>query len=681
MNRESAVAYDLKKHTMAEQLPNEIAFGREICGDIAQAERREWWLSNGLGGYASGTIAGTLTRCYHGLLIAPIQPPLGRMLLAAKADATLIDTAGREWPLFTNRWSSGVVDPVGHQFLESFRLEGRMPVWKFRCSGHRLEMRIWLEPGAHTTCVAYRLEADILQPAEAMLKIRLLTNFRDHHGRTVPRSFDPSVEETSQGLRLVHPGETSLYIKTWKGSVRAEHAWVEGFDLPVERERGLPDRDSHFSPGEAFFTLRPGEWSGVIFSLDENAEPDLDASLQRFRSADVDVLAGAENYNPATKNAPEWIRQLTLAADSFLFARPLPGNPEGESIIAGYPWFGDWGRDTMIALPGLTLATGRHGAALHILETFARFIDQGMLPNVFPGIGDLPDFNTVDAALWYIEAWRAYVETTGDVDACRRAFPALKEIVHSYQKGTRYGIHMDLADGLIFAGEPGVQLTWMDAKVGDTVFTPRIGKPVEINALWHNALCTMAALAELLELPAPQYHLLAATARAGFQRFAREDGEGLLDVLDGPDSNDQSIRPNQILAVSLHYSPLEAEAQKSVVAVCQSHLLCTFGLRSLAPSHPDYRSHYLGGAWERDSAYHQGPVWGWLLGHYAVALQRVSGDTRQAQELLGGIRFHLHDVGLGTISEIFDGAPPHHPRGCPAQAWSVACTLEAWWKL
>jgi len=663
-------------------LPDTVAFGREICGTIDQAERREWWLSNGLGGYASGTVAGSLTRCYHGLLIAPVQPPLGRMLLAAKVDATFVDAEGREWPLFSNRWNDGIVEPSGHLHLESFRLDGRMPVWQFRCGGSRLEMRVWMEQGAHTTWVAYCLEPDPLQPEqEATLNVRLLTNFRDHHARTTPRSFDPIMEETSQGLRIGYQGDTALYIKTWKGSVHAEHVWFEQFDLPIERERGLPDRDSHFSPGNAHFSLKPGEWCGVVFSLDDKASPDLKASLQRFRAADAQVLRRAQEHNTEMGTAPEWIRQLTLAADSFLFARPLPGNSDGESVIAGYPWFGDWGRDTMIALSGLTLATGRHTTALHILETFAQFVDRGMLPNVFPGAGDIPEYNTVDAALWYVEAWRAYVETTGDLDACRRAFPVLEEILHHYQVGTRYGILMDPVDGLIFAGEPGVQLTWMDAKVGETVFTPRIGKAVEINALWYNALCAMAELAGLLGLPSGNYLALAAATRSGFQRFVRQDGQGLLDVLDGPEGNENSIRPNQILAVSLHHSPLEADQRHSVVATCQRHLLCTFGLRSLASSHPDYLPHYQGGVWERDSAYHQGPVWGWLLGHYALALQRVTGNPAQAQELLSGIRFHLNDAGLGTISEIFDGNPPHHPRGCPSQAWSVACTLEAWWKL
>ena len=378
---------------------------------------------------------------------------------------------------------------------------------------------------------------------------------------------------------------------------------------------------------------------------------------------------------------PDWIEQLTLAADSFLFARPLPDLPDGESVIAGYPWFGDWGRDTMIALPGLTLVTGRFDSARRILLTFARFVDQGMLPNVFPGAGETPDYNTVDAGLWYFEAWRAYLEASGDWTVLAEVFPVLADMIDWHVRGTRYRIGMDPTDGLIHAGEPGVQLTWMDAKVSDWVVTPRIGKPVEINALWYNALAIMADFAARLGQPPAPYQELAAKVRQGFQRFIRPAGAGLFDVLDGPDGDDATPRPNQIFAVSLPHSPLEPEIQQTVVRVCGRELLTSYGLRSLAPSHSDYRPYYLGGVWERDGSYHQGPVWGWLLGHYALAEYRVHGDAAAAQARLQPIRDHLLDAGLGTVSEILDGAPPHVPRGAPAQAWSVACVLEAWQRL
>jgi 4-alpha-glucanotransferase len=304
-----------------------------------------------------------------------------------------------------------------------------------------------------------------------------------------------------------------------------------------------------------------------------------------------------------------------------------------------------------------------------------------MLPNVFPGAGETPEYNTVDAALWYIEAWRAYVEATDDLDSLAESFPVLRGILESYQLGTRYGIRMDPGDSLLFAGEPGVQLTWMDAKVGDRVFTPRIGKPVEINALWFNAHCVMADLADRLGTDGEIYRKQADNIRHGFRRFVNDANGGLFDVLDGPDGNDDTIRPNQILAVSLPHSPLAGESRKQVVSLCKRRLLCSFGLRSLDPHHPDYRPAYHGSVWERDSGYHQGPVWPWLLGHYALAEFRAHGNAEAAQALLEPFRHHLLDAGLGTVSEIFDGAPPHLPRGCPSQAWSVACILEAWWRL
>ncbi|MBI3575717.1 MAG: glycogen debranching protein, partial [Gammaproteobacteria bacterium] len=328
-----------------------------------------------------------------------------------------------------------------------------------------------------------------------------------------------------------------------------------------------------------------------------------------------------------------------------------------------------------------TLATGRYDSARRILQTFARFIDQGMLPNVFPGHGETPEYNTVDAALWYFEAWRAYLSVIDDQAALKHVFPSLEEMIAWHVKGTRHGIGVDSRDGLLRAGEPGVQLTWMDAKVDDWVVTPRIGKPVEINALWYNALNIMADFSKRLGRSAETYIGMAEKARQGFQHFINPDTGALFDVLDGPAGHDAAIRPNQIFAVSLPHSPLARDAQRAVVRQCGRELLSSYGLRSLSPAHSDYRPRYLGGVWERDGAYHQGPVWAWLLGHYALAEYRVTGDAHAAQARLEPIRDHLLDAGLGTVSEIFDGAPPHVPRGAPSQAWSVACVLEAWWQL
>lgn len=661
-------------------IPKMVRFGRAVCGDLDQAERREWWLANGLGGYAAGTIAGSLTRRYHGLLIAPVDPPLGRRLVWAKADAELV-RGDRSWPLFTNRWAGGTVSPAGHIDIESFHLDGAVPVWLFAIGLIRVEARIWLEPGANTAYAAWRLlPASGLLPPPLSLRVRLMVNDRDHHGQTAIGDIDPRIETDAAGLR-VHQRGCMLTFRACRGDITPDRQWIENFALPAERERGLFDRDNHLQVAEARFDLMPGKWAGIVGSLEADPSPDLEAALERRRRRQRAALDEAAARIPEMAAAPDWIAQLLLAADSFVFARPLPGRADGKSVIAGYPWFGDWGRDTMICLPGLTLATGRQEWAHDVLLTFARFVDRGMLPNVFPGAGDKPEYNTVDATFWFFEAWRAYIEASGDRASLAEVFPVLAEIVEWHLRGTRYGIRVDPTDGLLGAGEAGVQLTWMDAKIGDWVVTPRIGKPVEINALWYNALCVIAAFAEALGRPAEHYRSLAERVRVGFARFANARSGGLADVIDGPSGADGSVRPNQILAVSLPYSPLAPERQAQIVQLCGRQLLTSYGLRSLSAEHPDYQPHYAGDARQRDGAYHQGTVWAWLLGHYAMAEYRVYGDAGLALQRLAAMRDHLFDAGLGTISEIFEAAPPHRSAGTPSQAWSVACIIEAWWRI
>jgi 4-alpha-glucanotransferase len=656
-----------------------VRFGRAVCNDLAQAERREWWIGNGRGGYAGGTIALSLTRRYHALMVAPVDPPLGRVLVFAKADATL-HLGGRSWPLFSNRWASGAVAPEGHLGLESFDLDGSIPVWRFSCGGCVVEQRIWMEAGADTVYAAWRLDGDT--GAEApRLAIAILANGRDHHGETWPPGFTPMVRAEGASLSVAVANRFTLQVGLTGGTVAARNDWYRDFDLPVERERGLGSHDSHLHVGDAELPLTAGSWAGFAASLLPDASTDLAAALQRRQMQDRAVLERAVAADPVFAQAPPWVLRLVLATDLFLISRPVAGRTQGRSVVAGYPWFGDWGRDTMISLAGLCLATGRFPEAREILETFARFVDRGMLPNVFPGAGDKPEYNTADASLWYIEAWRAYVAATGDEAALRRAFPVLAEIVDWHIKGTRYGIGADPADGLLHAGEPGVQLTWMDARVGDHVVTPRIGKPVEINALWHNALAAMAELALRVGADGAEYTAAAAKARQGFARFLLPDGNGLYDVIDGPDGNDARLRPNQLFAVSLRASPLDSAAQRAVVVRCGAALVTSYGLRSLAPGEPGYCDECRGDVPARDGAYHQGTVWAWLLGPWALAHFRVHGDAAAAQRFLAPIGDHLSDAGLGQVSEIFDGEPPHTPRGCPAQAWSVACILEAWRRL
>lgn len=587
------------------RLPQLIRFGRAITGDLAQAERREWWLSNGLGGYAAGTVALTLTRRYHGLLVAPVFPPLGRFLLLAKADITLW-LGEQAFPLYDNRWRDGVCEPGGHLQLESFQLQGRMPVWRFAVAGLTLELRIWMEHGQHATWIAVRLVHAPGDERPARISLRLLASARDHHGG---ESHPLHASSPADGSALVVslPNACQLQLAAEGGSLQPQAETVRGFQLPVEAERGLPDEDAHTCIGVAQFSLQGQGWKGLRAALVQNTSADptpprLFDSLQLQLKLQRQLLSQACHAHPLLEQAPDWIRQLVLAADSFLFTRPVDAHTEGRSVIAGYPWFGDWGRDTMIALPGLTLACGRAELARDILLTFARYLDQGMLPNLFPGNGDRVEYNTVDAALWYIEAWRAYVQASGDLPSLAQVMPALESIIFHYRTGTRYGIGMDVADGLIHAGAEGAQLTWMDAKLGDWVVTPRHGKPVEINALWYNALCSMASFRVLLKQDDSEFLKLAEHTALGFQRYRDGRDGALLDVLDGPDGHDASVRPNQIYAVSLHYSPLRLADQKQVVAQVRTHLLTSHGLRSLDPQDARYRGRYVGGVWERDSS-------------------------------------------------------------------------------
>ena len=372
---------------------------------------------------------------------------------------------------------------------------------------------------------------------------------------------------------------------------------------------------------------------------------------------------------------------MVLAADQFIAARPLDGAADAKTILAGYPWFSDWGRDTMIALPGLCLATGKPWLARNILRTFSRFVSEGMLPNQFPRAGEAPVYNTVDATLWYFEAVRQYFEATSDIGLLHELYPVLEGIMDAHVRGTRYHIHVDPADGLLYAGEPGVQLTWMDAKVGDRVVTPRIGKPVEVSALWLNAAASMGRFAHALGRNSARYDGLAERARAGFARFWNAEKQFCFDVIDAPgspDGKDTALRPNQIFAVSLPETALTPEQQRAVVDVCARELLTSFGLRSLARNEAGYRGLYAGGVEERDDAYHQGTVWGWLLGPFALAHLRVSGNAGEAMSFLEPMFSHLKAAGLGTASEIFDGDPPFTPNGCVAQAWTVGETLRAW---
>ncbi len=660
-------------------LPGEVQMGRDVCGDLEVAEKYEWLVTNGLGGFASGTVAGTVTRRYHGLLIAALRPPTGRTLLVSKID----DSArygGSVYALSTNRWASGFTSPRGYLQIESFFLEGTKPVWRYALADALLEKRIWMRQGENTTYVQYKL---VRANGPVEIDGKTLVAHRDFHS-TMHASEEPmAISAVKQGLQ-VQAGATTLYLRSAEATFEARYEWYQKYSLPAETARGLDDEEDSLYAGLFHARLNAGESVTIVFST--NAEATLDGEEARAAQSNHEWKLfdawqrqhKAASAIPADEE-PSWMWQLVLAADQFIALRARPTDHDGRTIIAGYPWFADWGRDTMIALPGLTLATGRPEIARKILLSFAEFVDEGMLPNNFPDVDGPPGYNTVDAALWYFEAIRQYVEATQDFETLKTLYPVLSGIVDAHIRGTRYKIQMDPADSLLAAGDNGTQLTWMDAKIGDWVVTPRAGKPVEINALWINALRSMARFAEILVEDADRYKKIADAATESFKRFWNAGRNCCYDVIDTPrGENDESLRPNQIFAVSLPHSPLTLSQQTGVVDACAKHLLTSHGLRSLAPGEPGYKGQYGGGMRERDSSYHQGTVWAWLLGPFALAHFRVYGDAQEAQSFLDPLGRTIYSGGLGTIGEIFGGDAPFLPAGCIAEAWSVAEVFRAW---
>ena len=652
-----------------------ISFGREICGSLDQAEEREWLVTNGIGGFASGTISGNLTRRYHGLLLAALQPPVGRTQMVAKFDET-VRYDGVDYPLSTNRWVGGTVEPKGYLNIESFHLEGTTPVWRFAIGDALLEKRIWMQQGENTTFVHYSL-IRASKPLE--LEGKSLVNYRDYHSTTHAGNWQMQIEKGGNGVKVTAFDEaTPFYLASREASIDARQDWYRDYFLPLEQYRGLDTSEDHLLAGIFHWRLEQGQSATIVLSTNPNAELD-GAKTLGDRLSFEDRLLGDWNAAKDSLLSTPWLEQLAISANQFIVQRELPHDPDARSIIAGYHWFGDWGRDTMIALPGLLITTGQYDSARKVLLAFARYVDRGMLPNNFPDSVGTPEYNTVDAALWYFEAVRQYFAATRDSETIAMLFPVLSEIVSGHIVGTRYKIHVDEFDGLLYAGEEGVQLTWMDARVGAKVITPRIGKPVEINALWYNALCTMATLAPTLGEAAEPFKRLAERVKTSFQKFWNEPEGFCYDVIDSPGvGNDSSLRPNQIFAVSLPESPLSAAQQKSVVDICARRLLTSHGLRSLAIGAADYDGHYGGSPQHRDGIYHQGTVWGWLIGPFVLAHLRVYNNAEMARDFLEPLGKQITIAGLGTLGEIFDGDPPFHPRGCIAQAWTVGEVLRVW---
>jgi predicted glycogen debranching enzyme len=627
-------------------------------------------MTNGIGGYACGTVALANTRRYHGFLMASLAPPVQRTLLVAKIDLS-VEYQGLKTALSANEFADGTISPQGFAHLESFAILEGVPTWRYAIADALLLQTIFMAQGVNTSYL--RLEL-IRGSAPMRVTLKPLVTYRDYHaqGRGA-KEFQ--LDGEAQGCRIqAFSGARPYWLGVSQGAFTAAPEWYWNFWHREEAQRGLDAAEDLFFPGSFSADL---DLRLPLFFM-ATAEP-------ATPTAGGDVLEAIRGESKALsaalpKSAPEWIRTLARASDQFIVRRGAGGG--GASIIAGYPWFADWGRDTMISLPGLATTLGRYDIAANILKTYARFVDRGMLPNRFPDLGEAPEYNTVDATLWMFHALDDYLQARRDPELLGDLFPILAGIIHAHVHGTRYGIQVDANDGLVSAGDGGTQLTWMDAKNGDQVFTPRSGKAVEVNALWLNALNVMIRLAgRVHDVTEKRFcEVLLTRASANFGRFWNEERACLYDVIDveGTDARDDRVRPNQILAISLPYCALPAAQMRAVVDRCAQELLTSYGLRSLSSSAQGYIGHYAGNPYQRDAAYHMGTVWSWLLGPFARAHYRVFGDARLAQSLLDPIAEHVNSACLGTVSEIFDGDAPHTARGCFAQAWGVAEILRAW---
>ncbi len=642
---------------------------------------REWLVANGLGGYAAGTLGGVSTRRYHGLLVAAL-PGHGRIAVVSRLDETVQVGAGGRCLLEGVELADGRV--VSASSLVEVRFEEGLPVWTYEVDGAVLEKRVLMPHARNTTYVAWRL---VRAPAAVpvLLAVRPGLYVRSHEGEVgMPPGVAYPVEAREDGWRVELPGD----LPVLEVKVRAPSGWsstlaavrLPELEYSQERDRGYPHTGALSSPGELVFRLAPGGTATVVLTVErEEHAPDGDftAALEHERVRRARLLDQA-NLNARSGFGAE----LVLAADSFL-VRPSrrTASEHARTVIAGYHWFTDWGRDTMISLEGLALLTGRYREAHHVLTTFAAAVRDGLLPNLFPEGASEGLYHTADATMWFFHAIDRYVAYTGDRDTLRALLPTLIDIVERHVRGTRFGIHVDPSDDLLSQGAAGYQLTWMDAKVDGWVVTPRRGKAVEINALWFNALTLLARwLGEESRAGAEPLRARADRVRASFnRRFWNDRGGYLFDVVDGESGDDDAIRPNQIFAVSLPNPVLEPGRWERVVAVVRESLFTPVGLRSLAPNHPDYKPRYDGDLRARDAAYHQGSVWAWLAGPFVDACLRVRpDDLAGARRILAGFEEHLVEACVGSISEIFDAEPPYTPRGCVSQAWSVAEVLRAW---
>ncbi|AHG91344.1 glycogen debranching enzyme [Gemmatirosa kalamazoonensis] len=661
------------------------------AADIEPLLTREWLVTNGLGGYASATVAGVVTRRYHGLLVSALPNPFGRIVMLNHLVEELTLPDGTRAALGGEEYAAGKLEASGAQYLVDFQLEAGLPVWRYRLGGCTIERRVFMPYRQNTVFITYRLvEGD----CTVRLSLRPALHFRGyedpvttpHEARYQLSAADGHYTVTSEGSTL-----PPLRFRVVGGAAASTVEPVRMNELlyRVEEARGYAYTGALWSPGCFSMEIAPGATAALVAS----AEPlDVIDAL----SPDEALQLELERRRRLLARVPDSLRdavggELVLAADQFLIqpagrlrdrVRAQAVGDEVRTVIAGYHWFTDWGRDTMISLEGLTLSTRRYRESGFILRTFAQYVRDGLIPNMFPDGANDGLYHTADATLWFFHALDRYVALTGDRATLRQLLPTMTDIADHHLRGTHYGIRVDPADGLLHEGQEGYQLTWMDAKMGDWVVTPRRGKPVEINALWYNALCILEewVRTERGESAAEPYARAAERARTSFNaRFWYERGGYLYDVVDGPDGDSTELRPNQILAVSLPHAVLDASRWEAVVSTVERELLTPYGLRSLARGDKDYKPRYFGDLRARDGAYHQGTVWGWLIGPWVDAWLKLHPDEpSDARRFLTALVDHLDEFGVGSVAEIFDAEAPYTPRGCIAQAWSVAELLRCW---
>jgi len=645
-----------------------VKIGGEDCRNLDRALSLEWLETNGRGGFSSGTVAGANTRRYHALLLTARKPPSERVVLVNHLEEWL-DIDGQTIPLSTNLYP-GAVHPTGYEHCIEFSTDP-WPTWTFDCNGVTIQREILSIHGRDIVAVRWTLIGK--EPLRAVLRVRPKLTGRDYHGTHHENQSLSTEAQVGSGRVQWHTYSDLPPVRAFhSGAYRHEPNWYRHIQFPVEQQRGLDAEEDWWSPGEFTFDLEPGSTTGLVFTSETIDQLDVAALAKREQSRRYTIRQAAPTDDSLAG-------QLWCAADMYLSVRGAQ-----HTVIAGYPWFTDWGRDTFISLPGLCLVTGRLDVAWQVIASFAAHVSEGMVPNRFPDVGEQPEYNTIDASLWFIHAIDRYLTASRDeVRVQETAWPAVKQILDGYRRGTRYGIKMD-EDGLIMGGVPGAQLTWMDAKVGDWVVTPRHGKPVEIQALWVRSLEVGEALARKFGEAdyADRCHNDRSNAIASFRkRFWYEDGGYLYDVIDGPEGNDASVRPNQLYAISLVDELVPHDRALKILRLVQEQLLTPVGLRTLSPHDPRYRARYEGGVLERDGAYHQGTVWPFLLGQFVTAWIKVHGKKaavlKQARSFLDGIGAHLKEACLGQVSEIFDAEAPHNARGCCAQAWSVAEPLRS----